>query len=402
MRDAILREIRDLKAQRAQHLTAAQAALDSKQQDAYQTAMQSASALAAQIDAKQTLFNEFARYDSDAQEQICIPAQNNAAPQKRASREYVNAFAYAVAHGITPQSAKGLQDDRVQLLQDVLTEAGGTPAGADGGFLVPVDLQTRIQQVQRQQTALADYFQVETVTTQSGYRVYDTAPTKGFTKIGAENTPVASDDQPVFHRVPYSVQDYGLILPVSNDLLNDNTAGLIEYLAQWIGKKSVITENLALLSLLQTLTPKDLTAGKELQGLKTALHVALDPAVSATAVILTNQTGYNLLDNLQDSNGRDLLQPDLSQPSRYLLRGRPIICMSDALLPNLDDNKAPVYIGAFPQFGTLIRRQTMEFASTNVGGNAWQNNNTEFRAILRMDAIQTDSEAAVLCTLPIA
>ena len=33
----------------------------------------------------------------------------------------------------------------------------------------------------------------------------------------------------------------------------------------------------------------------------------------------------------------------------------------------------PVYIGYFRAFGTLFQRKAMEFATTNIGGNAWAN-----------------------------
>ena len=46
-------------------------------------------------------------------------------------------------------------------------------------------------------------------------------------------------------------------------------------------------------------------------------------------------------------------------------------------------------------FGTLFRRQAMEIASTNVGGNAWNTNSTEVRAITRLDAVTTDDKAVV-------
>lgn len=170
------------------------------------------------------------------------------------------------------------------------------------------------------------------------------------------------------------------------------------YLANWMGRKSVLTENINLLALLGALSVTDIAAGEEIKGLKTALNTALDPSISQTASILTNRSGYNVLDNLTDKNGRGLLQPDPTQPKRMLLSGRPIIVLSDAILAN-GEGKAPIYLGDFSQFGTLIRRQNMELATTNIGGNAWGTNSTEARAIMRMDEIKTDGAAAVKRTL---
>ena len=170
------------------------------------------------------------------------------------------------------------------------------------------------------------------------------------------------------------------------------------YLANWMGRKAVLTENINLLALLGALSATDIPAGEEMKGLKTALNTGLDPAISQTSIVVTNQSGYNVLDNLTDKNGRGLLQPDPTQPKRMLLSGRPVVAMSDSLLANGED-KAPVYIGDLSQYGTLIRRQNMELATTNIGGSAWGTNSTEARAIMRMDEIKTDGAAAVKRTL---
>ena len=83
-----------------------------------------------------------------------------------------------------------------------------------------------------------------------------------------------------------------------------------------------------------------------------------------------------------------------------MVGGRAVHVVSDAVLPN--KTTAPLYIGDFKSFGTLFRRQAMEIASTNIGGNAWNTNSTEVRAITRLDAKQFDvaAVAAGKITLP--
>ena len=50
----------------------------------------------------------------------------------------------------------------------------------------------------------------------------------------------------------------------------------------------------------------------------------------------------------------------------------------------------------------VFRRQPLEIASTDIGGNAWKTNSTEVRAITRLDAQVFDSEAATAVSLTIA
>ena len=62
-------------------------------------------------------------------------------------------------------------------------------------------------------------------------------------------------------------------------------------------------------------------------------------------------------------------------------------------------NSPPLYIGNFKMLASLIRRQAFEFASTNIGGNAWRTNSTEVRCIMRFDTIVTDAKAAIARTV---
>lgn len=384
----------DLKHQRAECLKTAQDALGRSDMTAYKTAMDQAAAFAPQIDATQELINSMAQYMNDPQMPTPVtsdPSNVQDTKEIRASREYARAFTFAARNGLNLKNARG--HEQAKILLDALQETGGSPEGADGGFLIPADMETKINVVRRQQIALADLFHTETTFTRTGFRVYDTQPTKGFTKV-SEMGQIPKDDKPQFQRVNFAVEDYALIVPMSNDLLTDETAGLMGYLADWLGRKSVLTENINLLALLAALPSEDLTQGKEYAGIKTALNKGLDPSISVNAKILTNQSGFNALDQLVDAQGRDLLQPDPRQPETSLLRGRQIIVLSDAVLPNASE-KAPVYIGDFTQFGTLIRRSAMEIATTNVGGNSWATNSTEARAIMRMDEIKTDDKAVI-------
>lgn len=144
-----------------------------------------------------------------------------------------------------------------------LQETGGSPEGADGGFLVPQDFDNMIHQLEKEYLDLSQLFTVETVTTLSGWRAVEQGTRKALPKI-AEMGTVGKDDQPKFAKVSYTVDKYGDRLPVSSELLEDNTAGLLQYLANWFGPKYILTKNTLLLGLLTALeTEVALTAGSE-------------------------------------------------------------------------------------------------------------------------------------------
>ena len=389
--DEIKRQLLDLKAQRTAHINAATAALEGNNEATFDAEMKAASDLDTKITRMQNLLNMMQPPADEAPAAGAPAAASRAAQNLRASNEYVRAFCQAQRLGVNRQNVNQVRGD-FGILLDALTEAGGDPVGSDGGFLVPVDMQTRINELRREMVDLSRLVTVEGVTTATGYRVLDTAPTKGFTKV-AEMGAIPKDDQPKFTRVPYSISDYALIVPISNDLLADNDAGLMEYLARWLARKSVITYNLDVLAKLGSLAAAPVAAGKEISTLKRVLNKGLDPAISVNAILLANQSAYDCLDQLEDKNGRDLLQPDLMAATGYQFKQHHIHMAGDNIMPNGEDG-APLYVGDLTQFMTIFDRQVMEIATTNVGGSAWGTNSTEARAIMRFDSAIMDTAAA--------
>lgn len=366
-----------------------------------QTAFDAAQAELAPISA------EIARVKALMQaEESATPEPQNLAPAQSAasapvnSSECIHAFCECVRAGAAGDRTRYLQNADIvhrAVKNEGMTE--GTPA--DGGLIVPSDIQTMIREQMRALNPLSELFTVETVSTNTGSRVRDTAPTNGFTKV-AEMGTISKDDKPTFAKVEYTVEDYALIVPVSNDLLKDTDQNLLAYLSRWLGKKAVITENKLLLTLLTALdgAAASITEAGALKAIKKLVNTSLDPIFGVSASFLTNQSGFNFLDSLEDGNGRPLLQVNPADRTQYMVGGRAVHVVSDAVLPN--KTTAPLYVGDFKSFGTLFRRQAMEIASTNVGGNAWNTNSTEVRAITRLAVAKFDDKAVAAgkITLP--
>ena len=366
-----------------------------------QTAFDAAQAELAPISA------EIARVKALMQaEENATPEPQNLAPAQGAagapvnSSECIHAFCECVRAGAAGDRTRYLQNADIvhrAVKNEGMTE--GTPA--DGGLIVPSDIQTMIREQMRALNPLSELFTVETVSTNTGSRVRDTAPTNGFTKV-AEMGTISKDDKPAFAKVEFTVEDYALIVPVSNDLLKDTDQNLLAYLSRWLGKKAVITENKLLLTLLTALdgSAASITETGALKAIKKLVNTTLDPIFGVSASFLTNQSGFNFLDSLEDGNGRPLLQVNPADRTQYMVGGRAVHVVSDAVLPN--KTTAPLYVGDFKSFGTLFRRQAMEIASTNVGGNAWNTNSTEVRAITRLAVAKFDDKAVAAgkITLP--
>lgn len=281
----------------------------------------------------------------------------------------------------------------------LMNEGGTNPAIPDGdvGIVVPQDIQTRINELMRQWNDLSPYVTVEDVSTLSGSRVLETdADMTPFADVD-EYGVMQAIDNPKFTPISYKVKKRAGYLPLTNELLQDNDANLLGYVTNWIARKAAHTRNTHIISTLNTLTPKALA---DLKAINTVLNVDLDPAISISSIILTNQDGFNWLDNQVDGMGRPILMDDFTQPGRKLFKGRQVVVVSNRNLPSTGTN-APLIIGNLKQFMVLFNRRFFELASTREGGDAWRRDTTELRTIMRDDYVKWDAKAAVFGQLDI-
>lgn len=335
------------------------------------------------------------------------PAGGNPEPKHvadmRKSNEYTKAFFSAFKSGVSPKTIMAGQHraEPYKILLDALTETGGNPVGEDGGFLLPVDFDNLIKELLREYPDMAPYVNVEDVNAYSGWRaVEQAAAALPFAAI-TENVTLAEMEAPKFDKVTYTIVDYGGYLPVSNDLLSDTPANIMAYVGRWVAKKIALTNTSRILNLINAISPTVIaTTDDRFAAIKTALNITLDPYISATASIFTNQKGFDLLDQELDGEGRPLLQPDPAAPTTFRMMGRPVVVLPTANWANMTAaDRARMAIGNGKQFATLFRRSPLEMASTGIGGDAWRLNNTEVRAIYRIDEAVMDASAMALLTL---
>lgn len=280
---------------------------------------------------------------------------------------------------------------------------GGVTSDPDGdtGIIVPQDIQTRINELMRTLNDLSQYIRVETVNTLSGSRVLEKDEDMIPFAVVDEYGEIQEIDNPKFTPVTYKLVKRAGFLPLTNELLKDTDQNILGYVSNWIAKKHVVTKNSLIIAILNSLSKKDL---KDIKAIKKVLNVDLDPAISLSSTIITNQDGFQWLDEQEDGNQRPLLQDDITQPGKKLFKGRPIVVVSNRTLPSTGTStiKAPFIVGNFKELMVMFNRGVYELASTNIGGDAWRRDTTELRTIIRDDYVKWDGEAAVFGQLTIS
>lgn len=275
-------------------------------------------------------------------------------------------------------------------------------AGEAGGFIVPTDEQTKINELKRALNPLSALVRVENVNTMSGTRVFEKASDMTPFASVAELAAIGEIDGPKFTQVKYAIKKFAGILPISEELLADSDQNLLAYVNGWLAKKSVATENAQILAVLKTLTKAPLT---NLDGIKELLNVTLDPTISLMSSVLTNQDGFNFLDKQKDTDGRYLLQPNPLDSTQKLLFGKPVTVVSNKVLPTdtsvASAKKAPVIIGSFTDAVVLFDRQATTLTGTSVGGDAWKRDSYDVKAVTRIDVQTFDDKAVVFGELTV-
>jgi len=270
----------------------------------------------------------------------------------------------------------------------------------DGGYTVPEDVSTKIEHYKDVDYSLEVDIDVVPVTTNKGSRTYQKKTDVDVFVDIDENGEITNEiDAPKFERLPYAIQDRAGFMPVSNDLVSDSDANILNIVAEWLAKASVATTNKKVLALIGTKTQTDL---KDIDGIKKALNVTLGQAYKHGAKIYTNDDGLNYLDTLKDENGRYLLNPDPTNPAQLQLRCGttvlPIKVLPNKIMPSTG-TKVPFIVGNLFDFVRKYDRQHMSIKGSDVatigGFNAFAQNMTVLRAIVRDDYRVKDMDSIV-------
>lgn len=262
---------------------------------------------------------------------------------------------------------------------------------AKGGYLVPEEQIAMLREFRKAYTQLKNYCHVVQANSTSGK--YPTLGEETGVLVNFTELNDISESDFEFGQARYEIQDYGDIIPISNQLIKDANLDIMSVVGQRLARKAVNTENALILSKLQTLTP---TTISDIKGLNKALIKDLDPVYWSDAKIYTNQDGFLWLSNLVDATQRPLLQPDVTAPDTYRYKGKPVIVVPNSTMPN-GTNTIPFYVGNMADYLMFFERQGVEIAvSTEM---LFAKYGTALRCVVRFGATIDDAAAMIALTV---
>lgn len=309
-----------------------------------------------------------------------------------AKSQIVKAFVNRIVCGLRRTEMK--EED--QKIMDAMSEG----SDEDGGFTVPQDISTDINTLRRTENDLEQYVNIEPVRTLSGSRVFE---------VDADSTPWGDVDEgeefqeeetPKLRQIKYKIVKKGGIMKTTRELLQDTAENILGFLNRWIAKKSRATRNAAILKKLEEITAGKVIPLSGFDDFKDVFNMTLDPAIAATSIVLTNQSGFNYIDKLKDEKGNYILQSDVTDKSKRLLFGvYPVHVVSNKTLKNSGNTEAtekyPFFIGDLKEAITLFDREKITIELSTEAGDLWAKDLTGIKVRDRFDVQAVDLDAVV-------
>lgn len=268
----------------------------------------------------------------------------------------------------------------------------------DGGYTVPEDIQTKVNEYKQERFSLRTLIDYEKVDTNKGRRTYKKrSQHTGFTKVG-ESGKIGKVAAPQFEIMEYEIGKFAGYMPSTNELLADSDAAIANTIIAWLGEEGIATENAQILA---KVNEKAATAMTGLDDIKKAVNVDL-AAFAGSVRIVTNSDGLQYLDTLKDSNKRYLLSPDPVNPMEMYLsvgvRRIPVTVVPNEVLATAD-GKLPFIIGDLREYMKEFDRAALTIKTSDVAVigdfNAYEQDLTLWRAIMRADWQVKDDLAIV-------
>lgn len=233
------------------------------------------------------------------------PAKEQVAEEKakKTEEDSLKAFGRAARAGFKTNDYDGTMNE-------------ATPA--DGGYTVPEDIYTRIENYREARFSFLDLVRRETVRTATGQRTFKKrSQHTGFAKVG-EGGKIGATATPQFERLSWAIEKYAGYLPITNELRYDSDANIAQVVIEWLGDESRATANNLILA--EIFGNGSAVNFENLDGLKKVLNVDLG-LFKGSSRIVTNDDGLQYLDTLKkaDDSNEYLLTPDPRDPMRLTL-----------------------------------------------------------------------------------
>ena len=262
-----------------------------------------------------------------------------------------------------------------------------------GGYLVTPEQIKTLQEFRQAYVGLKNYVSVVSTNTTSGR--WPVKPIQYLTFTPFSELTAISEAEISFTEANYTISDRGLIVPISNQLIDDADIDIISIIGRDLALAATRAENEQILTPLNNLLT-NATVISTYKALNTALYKTLDGIYEPSSKIFVNQDTFLWLANLDDGTNRPLFVPDVVEPNKYRYRGKEIVVLPNLVLGNEtsgNDTYAPIFVGDMKTYMTFFERKGLELASSSE--YLWEKYGYAIRAVIRFGVVVTDPNAMI-------
>lgn len=280
----------------------------------------------------------------------------------------------------------GMSDEERQIVKPLNTvstpgQVEDTTIATKGAALVPVETADFVATMDAGVYRLRDLVQNYFASTKSGKIPMVANPTDTLTNFDELPSGGMHKTDVTIGAVNFNVADYGDLVPVSNQLLEDSVASVFDVITGVFAKKNRNTENKLIIDAIKSLGAA--TAVHTWQAIADAVNEC-DPVDGSDKVIVTNTDGGSFLADQVDNDHYVLIQPNAMSPVKYF-RGYRVIQLPKSQLANDGVSGAiPFIVGSLFDAVCFVERRGLVITA-NPYGDSFAQDGTDIRITARYD-----------------
>lgn len=350
---------------------------------------------------------EIENMEKAIQVQVAIEEQEreevvNKTIQKAGNTRKVEYNAELFYKAVTGQS---MTDEEKAAVKAVNTKAAletGDPK--EGGNTVPDDLSHEIIAAIKDEESIRNLVRIENAKSKTGTRIVRTG-TPNRLHNTAERGAIQMINNPQYDVITYNQNKYAGILDIPNELLDDSFLNFKQEIITWLSDSARETENYEVFYGVGGEKPEGIisSTGKYIEVTAPAnvdikflrkVKNSLKKGYRKNAKWVMNTQASEVLANIKDGNGRDILVPDPRNEDVFRLFGRPVEIFDT--IETDDQNKTVILFGDFNRAYRLFPRKNFEIKMTDIGAGAYETDTVKARGIERFDGRIMDTQALVI------
>ena len=262
--------------------------------------------------------------------------------------------------------------------------------GTDEGVLVPEDQQKKINELKVDNDSLQDLITVKKALAPTGSYVVRERGSKKLVKTN-QGGKISTLGKANFELRTYAVEDYKGLIPVTAQFLEDTAENMEAFMRAELAEAGAETVRAEVLGVLNSFDSVEIS---NIADLKALTIKGFNKELLKGASWIMGQSTLAYLYTLKDTNGRFLVEPDMTKADGLTLFGKSIKVLSDEDMP-----EGKIHFGNFKEAVYQFDLEQTKIAKSVDFG--FDEDMIYFRAVERFDVIKHDERASKVINLEI-